>query len=504
MVWKGHGLGGGSLVNSNVSIRPEKRIFQTSTWPSEIRNDMASLEAGYDSAWQVLCPNPYPFQQERPLTKMEALKAAGQGLAPWAACDVNVTFVERTNAQGVHQPACTLCGNCNTGCNVGAKNTLAMNYLPDAVAHGATIVTMVEVLFVTAPASPGEAWTLTCESVPVGGGAGVTFTVTADNVVLGAGSIGSSEILLRSKAKGLSCSDRVGRHFGADGDFFGLSYNGPAEVSGVGWKQSAAPGPLEDNVGPCILSFLDFRFPDRPVEENFIVEDMAIPGLAGRALSLLLAALSEVYGKNEGGPDAAARALRELETLSLGPYAGAMRDTLLMGGMAWDAQDGLIALNPQTDGVALSWPDAVDPGTNAERNAALKQCVENLKGVYVENPWANNPFGVGEKAKRTAACVHPLGGCCMADSADLGVTNHIGQVYSGTSGTQVHAGLYVLDGSILPSAVGVNPLFTISAVAERAMAIITKTNGWQVKHNPEGLHAHPAQKVRSDPAAFQW
>ena len=49
----------------------------------------------------------------------------------------------KPNALGIHQPACNNCGNCCGGCNTGAKNTLNMNYLPDAKAHGAQIFTEV-------------------------------------------------------------------------------------------------------------------------------------------------------------------------------------------------------------------------------------------------------------------------------------------------------------------------------------------------------------------------
>ena len=45
------------------------------------------------------------------------------------------------------QPACNGCGNCTTGCNTGAKNTLNMNYLPDAKVHGAKIFTRVILFF---------------------------------------------------------------------------------------------------------------------------------------------------------------------------------------------------------------------------------------------------------------------------------------------------------------------------------------------------------------------
>ena len=51
------------------------------------------------------------------------------------------------NHVGTPQSACNGCGNCMSGCNTGAKNTVAMNYLPDAVQHGAEVFTQVELCF---------------------------------------------------------------------------------------------------------------------------------------------------------------------------------------------------------------------------------------------------------------------------------------------------------------------------------------------------------------------
>ena len=58
---------------------------------------------------------------------------------------INVTFADGDNHVGVEQHACTLCGDCMTGCNYGAKNTTLMNYLPDAKNHGAEIYTQTSV-----------------------------------------------------------------------------------------------------------------------------------------------------------------------------------------------------------------------------------------------------------------------------------------------------------------------------------------------------------------------
>ena len=84
--------------------------------------------------------------QAATLTKYKALVAAGAavGQAPIAP-HVAVSFADTTNPAGIAQPACTRCGDCCAGCNVGAKNTVALTYLPDAVQHGAQLFTHIRV-----------------------------------------------------------------------------------------------------------------------------------------------------------------------------------------------------------------------------------------------------------------------------------------------------------------------------------------------------------------------
>jgi cholesterol oxidase len=79
--------------------------------------------------------------------------------------------------------------------------------------------------------------------------------------------------------------------------------------------------------------------------------------------------------------------------------------------------------------------------------------------------------------------VHPLGGCCMADDAANGVTDDTGNVFFGHSGSLTHPGLFVLDGAIIPRPLGTNPLFTISAVAERACKIILERMNLQTSYD---------------------
>ena len=87
--------------------------------------------------------------------------------------------------------------------------------------------------------------------------------------------------------------------------------------------------------------------------------------------------------------------------------------------------------------------------------------------------------------------VHPLGGCAMSDDPLYGTTNHLGEVYDGRGGgfmgnnsangpgsPAVHQGLYVADGSVMSTALGVNPYMTIGALSDRIVEHIVKNPAW--------------------------
>ena len=124
--------------------------------------------------------------------------------------------------------------------------------------------------------------------------------------------------------------------------------------------------------------------------------------------------------------------------------------------MGIDAPDGRVTID--ANGKAqVQWTTSLSSGN---RTYELIKSIREACGLIAkagggellhEKEWLDN--------KRILS-VHPLGGCRMSTTSTGGVVDYRGQVFN-------YPGLFVIDGSILPGAVGVNPALTISAMAER-------------------------------------
>jgi cholesterol oxidase len=472
----GCGLGGTSLINANVSLRAERRVRDDPRWPHAFRADSAGVDEAYRRAEEMLRPTPYPASRPAP-PKLRSLEASAQAMgAPFYRPLINVNFTDGVNHVGVHQPACTGCGDCVTGCNVGAKNTTTVTYLADAVNHGAQLFTTVAVRRVE---RRDGRWLVHFEASDVGRErfAAPTLFVAADVVVLGAGSLGSTEILLRSKAAGLSLSDRIGDHFTGNGDVLGFGYNQDEPVNGVGFGTLRSS---REEVGPTITGIIDLR--EQPVlDDGFVIEDGAFPSALAAVLPGFLVGSSKLVGidTDAGAADAIREARRELASLARGARRGAVHNTQVFLVMAHD--DGAGRMRLRDDRLRIDWPGVGSLPIFERIDRRLREATAAHGGTYLKNPLWTRLTG------RDLVTVHPLGGCIMAESAEGGVVDHRGRVFAGPSGTHVYDGLLVTDGATIPRPLGVNPLLTISAVAERACALLAEERCWPIDYALGGI-----------------
>ncbi|WCM22338.1 alpha/beta fold hydrolase [Paraburkholderia bryophila] len=484
----GCGLGGTSLINANVALEADPRLWDDPRWPKALRDDAAGRERGYALARAMLQPSPVPDSYPA-LPKLQALEKSAQtlGMADrFSRPPITVTFEDRVNAAGVDQKACVGCGDCNSGCNYDAKNSTHMNYLPDAVAHGAQIFTGAAVHSVLRDAATRQ-WTVRYQLVSLGResyGAPDLF-VSADLVIVSAGTIGSTALLLRSREAGLSVSTMLGEHFTGNGDVLSFAYNTDDTINGVGWG-THTPGQIPP-VGPTITGLIDHR-DTANVKDGFVIEEGSLAGPVGAALVGLLGAAAPLEGVDVGGAPSAERQLaydaRVLESFLRGPYRGALNHTQSYLVMAHDDESGQIRVDDKGQ-PRIVWKNAGKQPIFATVEHTLEQATVPLGGKYLRNPISTDVAG-----NRTVT-VHPLGGCGMGEDAEHGVVDHLGRVFNGAAGTAVHEGLYVMDGAVMPMSLGVNPLLTISALAERNCALLAASRDRQIDYTAKGTAATP-------------
>ncbi len=439
----GCGLGGGSLVNGGVALRPDNRVFDDPNWPDAIRQD-GFLDEGFRvaNAWI----RPARHKNATAMTKYKALEAAANDLDHTVVeSPLAISFEDTINPAGVAQPACTLCGDCCGGCNVGAKNTVAMTYLPDAVRQGAHLFTEVDVRYVIKPEN--GPWKIHVLAPNPETYKDEETILCANVVVLAAGTLGSTEILMRSANKGLRCSDQVGRRFSANGDIIAFGYGATQPINAIGVGHPAKFSDVE--VGAVVSGHIEINDPEN-LDNGMCVEEGVIPSALAPMLPVIFL------------PDG--RLLGALKSLINGIYKGPFAHLQTYFAVSHDSARGWFSLDD--DRLMLNWPNATKEPVYAKLDAVLSEIVAHGGGDYVKNPLAGTILG------HKPATAHPLGGCSMGEDAAAGVVNHKSQVFDtghGAATSEVHDGLYIVDGSVIPRSLGVNPLLTITALSERAM-----------------------------------
>lgn len=502
-----NGLGGGSLINAGVLETPIESIFKEARWPDAIRRNPRSVIRAIRLLRRLLGPREITHAYNSPTTglaKTIALKALARDEAEFRAAKVTIANADGPNAANVNLSQCLRCGDCATGCNHNAKDSLDVNLLRLAAKRGVQIFTGATVLRVASPAKgSGGGWDVIVNHTDahLRDRQKRPFALRTRYVILAAGAFGSTEILMRSRSDELQFSDHLGRNFSANGDVLVTVYDTRKAVNAVA-DESCDPDPGRPGggrkIGPTITGVVDLRTGNP--RTDVLIEDLAVPGSLRRlfeemtttsvAMSRLADGDPRIHDRDRSRPDDAAVdpvALKKSAVLAMIGRDDAEGCLTFGVGPVCDDADGLLTVD---------WPALRNDPRTDDHERALEKRLRSLGGRVVSNflwrPLSGEIENFLGRQRGPPLTVHPLGGCAMGDTAAEGVTDQYGRVFdaSGPPG-RTFDGLVVLDGSIVPTSLGANPCLTIAALARRAIVALRRK--WGLRSRP---WSKPAAETR--------
>ena len=383
------GVGGGSLVYANVQLRAPPDIFEQPPWPAAITR--VELDRYYDRTEEALQPTETPAVPDVP--KIRAFDAMAERAGRTATrLPIAVHFGEsrRHPFSGVFQQGCQNLGRCDLGCPVLAKNTVDITYIARAEAHGAEVFPLHEVVRIDPPHGVGGRWRVGFRDLQYR----IDGWVEAPLLVLAAGTIGSSRLLLTNRSRLGRLSRAVGSRFSGNGDALALALDPKAH--GVAGART--------EYGPTMTSRIDYTD-----ERGFMVADGGLPANFGG----LLAIVREVSALTGWGrvvlhvKNAAARfgftdthvthrnvRLKEQEPIG---------DSLVFLMIGRDAADGQMRLTPLFGRFDIRWRKADSAGLFA----GMRQAAGELAAAAE----AKSFFALDAGPLGKFITVHPLGGC---------------------------------------------------------------------------------------------
>lgn len=440
VVLAGAGVGGGSLVYANTLYRPLRPFYEDRQW-AHITDWESELSPYYDQATRMLgvVTNPTVTPSDEVMRKV----AADMGIADtYHPTPVGVYFGAPGRSvpdpyfggAGPDRTGCTECGACMTGCRVGAKNTLVKNYLYLAERAGAKIIPLTTVTGVK-PVADGY------EIAVRRTGKRWRTTITAEHVVLAAGTWGTQNLLHRMRDTGAlpELSPRLGE----------LSRTNSEAIIGAG-RPRVDPD-RDFSTGVAITSSIhpDDRTHIEPVRY----------GRGSNAMGLL-----QTVATDGASPVPRWRqALRFMVThprhtaALLSTYRWSERTVILLVMQSLDnsittyTRRGRFGRRKYTSKQGHGEPN---PAFIPAGHTANQLTAKHIDGV------AGGTWGELANIPLTA---HFIGGCAIGLDAESGVIDPYHRLHN-------YPGISVVDGSAISANLGVNPSLTITAQAERAFA----------------------------------
>ncbi|MBB4685646.1 GMC family oxidoreductase [Amycolatopsis jiangsuensis] len=440
-IMSGSGVGGGSLVYANTLYEPPDTFYADPQW-AHITDWKAELAPYYDQAKRMLGVLENPFTTPADEVLREVAVDLGIGHT-YRRTPVGVYFGERPGEQtldpffggaGPARRGCTQCGECMTGCRVGAKNTTVKNYLYLAEKAGARVHALTTVVSVR----------------PIDGGYAVDTertgrwvrkgrrTFTARQVVFSAASLGTQRLLHRMRDTGTlpGLSPRLGVLARTNSEAILAARSLRTDTD---YTRGVA---ITSSIHPDAVTHVE------PVRY----------GKGSNLLGLMATVLVDAQdGKRRWvlGLRELARNWRHLPRLhNPRRWSERMIGLLVMqtldNSVTTYTRRGLLGRRMTTkQGTGEPSPDWIPAGHEVTRRVAGK-----IGGL---------PQGAWTDLANIPLTGHFIGGCAIGDSPETGVVDPYQRLYG-------HPGLHVVDGSAISANLGVNPSLTITAQAERAMA----------------------------------
>jgi cholesterol oxidase len=457
LVLSGAGVGGGSLVYANTLLEPGEEAFQRGTWPRGV-DWKRVLAAHYATARRILgvTANPHLWEGDRQL--LDFARSLGKE-GTFSRTQVGVVFGERPGeevgdpffgGEGPPRKTCIYCGGCMVGCRHHAKNTLDKNYLHFAEKLGAEVRPETLVTGLREDGRGGYVVATRRSTAPPLCGRRTINTIRAKGVVLAAGALGTVNLLLRCREAGAlpRLSPALGGYVRTNSEVLcGVTARGGARDYSQGIAIASGFHPAADTYMEVV------RYP-RGSDAMSFLGTLLIDG-----------------GSRLGRPLRwAATCLRHpLDFLrTLNPFGWAKRSTIILVMQSIDNSLRLVRRRRWTWPFAKHLTSRREPGQPPIPNYIP---VANQAARYMAKRIDAYPSSsINEVVANVPTTAHILGGAAMASSPADGVIDARNRVFG-------YDNLYVVDGSMIPGNLGVNPSLTITAMAEHAMSHIPPKDG---------------------------